>query len=158
MIENIQVEYKGFSIRYNEFMNKWENTETDRTYESLAKAKEAVDRIVRTTEKMEPIPCIRFSSYDGYKEMQIMAFESVDCIWIREPNGKGRGQKTSISNYDSKLLLENTPENKAVIEKIDELSKQCNAIEKQIKRTEDNLVPLNIKAHYKKLFEKGVLA
>jgi hypothetical protein len=159
MIEEIKVDYKGFSIRYNEYTNEWKNSETTRNYDSLSKAKEAVDRVIKLTEKMEPIPCIRKQHRYGedtqYIEAQIMGFDSEELIRVRPQDVKGRGERVHVSSYGNNEIFENTPENKETIKRIKELEVEMRKLSTLISEKEKTLIPVDISAHYKKLVEKG---
>jgi hypothetical protein len=162
MNEEIKVDYKGFPICYHEYTNEWENSETMRHYDSLSKAKEAVDRVIKLAEKMEPIPCIRkkhgYSEAIRYIEAQIIGFDSEGTIWVRKQGGKGRGERVHISSYGNNEIFENTPENKETIKNIMTLETKKREISNLISENEKTLIPVDISAHYKKLVEKGAKA
>jgi hypothetical protein len=137
----IQVEHNGFQISYNEYSNKWHIEDmpfrVKSDYESMTKAKEALDRRIKESSKIEPfiafISDSENTSYGRsniYHRVKVTSINEKDEAWCGSIDGKQERFK-----YTGTLYLD-TPENeKSIIE--------IHALNNEIKRLERNRSDLN---------------
>jgi len=149
-LSEFETKYHGFTIDYNETCNHWRVESFERNYQSLTKAKEAIDRVIRQRGKIEPIPVILCSYYEGdYSRSEITSFISERKVWVRERGGIGRGKTVEISEY--RPLYQEIPENWERIQKIEALKKEIKNLQKLQDDEEKKLLPLNTAELYKKV-------
>jgi uncharacterized protein YihD (DUF1040 family) len=155
-MSNIKTEYQGFTVLYDEFNNQWLVEAFERNYQSLTKAKEAIDRDIRQNNKIEPIPTIQASYDEEYSRCEITSFVSAKRVWTRKRGGKGRGQIHDISDYHP--LYQETPENWKRIEKIEALKKRIDELQRLRDDEQKKLLRLDTTELYKKFTEETGLS
>lgn len=129
----MKTEYQGIEINYVEGDNTWrfELRGRDRSAESLAKAKEAIDK--QPKEKRTEFPrfdCYKQQRYEdsGYEIVTVTSIAEKgyggEQFWIS--NGKDRSKEQMHS------LFPVNEQNTALVEQIKEKEKERKAIEKQL--------------------------
>jgi hypothetical protein len=161
MSEKICTTYNGVVISYDEFDNRWKNEETQRTYETPAKAREAIDRAAKVTNKMDPMPCIIRRSYGStggfeFKRGTITSFSDEKTAWITflESKGKKVREKCSSESYRRSDLYTDTPENWEIIEKLKSLWQKEKDLKNEIEAIQEGMQSIYIDQEYKKLIAK----
>jgi hypothetical protein len=158
MTEELKTTYNGIEISYTEYDNKWKATENSRSYESLAKVKEAIDRATKVSKKMAPMACIMQKSYGGsgdaeFKKATITSFVDENHAWVTFLDKKGNKvrEKCSTESFRKADLYADTPENWAVIDKLNSLWKKERELEGEIEAVYDKMKGINVAAEYKRL-------
>ena len=163
MTEIITIVYNGISVSYDEWQNQWRNEETGRRYESLAKAKEAIDRAAKIAGKIQPVPCIKYQESNKgicFVKAAITSFLDENTVWLAlsDKNGNKIREKFSERGYGNPDLYLDTPENWSNIEKLYSLWKREREIHDDIKEALSWLKPFDIAGEYRKLAGEGAPA
>jgi hypothetical protein len=114
MSENIQVEYRGFKISYNEFSNKWriedDGEHGQRQKDTLAACKEWIDKIGKKEkkEKFKRFPAL-LCHYQQVKEVTVTSYAGLEYgrhhFWITDSEGK-RSKEDGIRVYNEPVAIE----------------------------------------------------
>lgn len=112
MNEQITTQYEGHTIKYIEYLDRWEcDVSGDRTLSriSLAEAKKAVDAFNRKEMGFNPVPAI-LKHWEGF--VNVMVTSKADGgWWLKMPDG-------SRKKEDESSVIKLTDENKAKIQQI----------------------------------------
>lgn len=128
--------YEGVKILYDESDNVWRFTlrGRERSSESLAKAKESIDKPVPEEKKKGfiPVQAWKGDSYYGTKWKQVIVtsiaekgYRSYDELWIKDGTCRSKECSSSIFAF--------TDENAALIDKMNSLTEQIEKLEEQRK-------------------------
>ena len=143
----METEYDGVKITYDEKANLWRFTlrGRDRSAESLANAKQAIDKPV-PEEKAKPfkrIPAIKVESYVPnfyFGEITSIAetprYSNRVEVWFTRPDGR---RKEDLTNF-----VADTPENRAVIGEAEKLLKEANDLREKAQNLASFLPKLEI--------------
>lgn len=135
----MKVVYGGIEITYDERENVWrfELRGRERSAESLAKAKETIDKPepnkkANTFERRKAY----FREYGSFKVVEVTSvaepgYRSGDVFWIL--NGKNRSKEAGYK------LWEYSAENTATVEQIKSLENQVKNLNEQIKKLEEGM-------------------
>jgi hypothetical protein len=139
----IKEEYKEAIITYCEDDNAWRDEESKRCYESLAKAKAAIDRR-RRVKNLDFNPVDVFvSKYGGtIRRAVITSVVSPQCVWIRYKDGDKSREKLSF-DY-GRPPYEMTKENEFLIAEIDALCKNIVALKRTVQEKTEALKKLDM--------------
>ena len=122
-----KIEYKGFDIRYDEDDNTWRCYELSKNYESLKKAKEAIDRRIRESSKIEP--------FNAYIVKRQYNNDSHNYIRITVTSITAKGEIWATVDKErfkyTGTVYKDTPQN-------EELIKQICALNSEIRKLENN--------------------
>jgi hypothetical protein len=163
MSDKISTTYNGVVISYDEYDNNWKNEETNRAYETPAKAREAIDRAAKVSHKMDPMPCIirgplgYRSNGSEFKKATITSFADDRNIWITFLDRKGEKvrEKYSADSYRMSGLYTDTPENWALIEKLNSLWQREIELHRDIEKTTEEMKSIDIALEYKRLITEN---
>lgn len=143
----IQYTHNETVITYDESRNVWSFTmrDQDRSTESLAKAKEFIDRPEPVKAKpFEKIPAWIFKYSEGPKRVEVTGIaeghSSRQKVWIK--NSKGGGSKEDVAYYIYPSNTENDDKVSDILEKM----KEIKAIEKRVSELKESLQPLKIES------------
>lgn len=132
------VTYHGTEVGYYESINKWVFVlrGRERTVESLAQAKEAIDKPVKEKKpEFKPVAAFKFETWgdDKFSPVTITSLiEGGNCVWIQSKDSGYRTNGRTKEQAD-KIYL-NTPENALLIEAWKELNTQKTDIEKKMSK------------------------
>ncbi|MCL2174417.1 MAG: hypothetical protein FWB73_00080 [Treponema sp.] len=137
-----KIEYKDFDIRYDEDDNTWRCYELSKSYESLKKAKEAIDRRIRESSKIVPFTAYivkREYSYDcnTYKLITVTSITAKGEIWATI--AKERFKYTGT-------VYKDTPQNEELIKQICALNSDIKKLENDRFNLTSDLSEINIKS------------
>jgi len=139
----ITVTHHGIKLTLNEISNLWESELFSRGVESLAKAKERIDRHLGNQERKKKPPFAKFdvwanrypfSHSNAYVRAAVTSITDDNCAWV------SRGDARSKERYVRNLILCNA-KNDALIAEIGKLERQraeladkVDALEKKLER------------------------
>jgi MinD-like ATPase involved in chromosome partitioning or flagellar assembly len=140
----IQEKYKDVVITYSEYDNTWFDGESGKNYESLAKAKEAIDRRRAKNLKFSPIDVFVEGYGGGIRKDTITSIVSSDCVWIKYKDGDKSREKYSFKYSTSPHPYAATKENEFLIAQIGALRKNIDTLEKAIQKKLSALTQIDI--------------
>ena len=150
-MDTITVEYKGFTISYDEANDKWlvtEESETSRSAksDSLTGAKKRVDALIKLESEFEPFEAVMLKK--GWDDITtrfvLYTITSVDQtdssqVWVKD--NKGTRSKISVN-----ILIAKTAQNRATLKDLQELEKELSdhkdRLETAIKEAKSRLTPV----------------
>jgi hypothetical protein len=156
MSGTVSTVYRGVTIEYCEWQNKWRNEANEKYYDSLAKAKEAVNGIINVCKKMTPVPVVQKEANciggGSYIHSEITGFISEQLVWVRRAGTKDRSLCLD-TGFKDRIFAE-TGENWEKIDRINSLKKQIAVIEKDVGKLESELETVNVAELYRKRVEE----
>jgi hypothetical protein len=145
-MNTLQHTHEGTVITYNEKENKWEFTlrGRDRSAESLAKAKEFIERPV-PEEKAKPfkkIPAWFFHHAQAPQKVEVTGiaertFSSLLYVWI---NNSGKRSKECVSH----TIYPSTPANDEKVAEMLKKAAEIEHLEEEYQKLKSSLTPLEL--------------
>ena len=139
MKDKIKIEYRGFTINYQDGLEDAYTLAGDdhdrKSYPTLDKITDAIDRMLKN--KFDPVAILMFG-HDGVKEGTATSKTDDGGVWVsyekkKDSWGSNRGKHTSGIYYD-------TPENREIAKQIIELNKKFEDFRNETNKEHKNLI------------------